>query len=202
MRSMQLESFSSGFSCVVGYTAWLREGGRRSRIMLQFRPAGHNRIIKPLYLQSQPEGVRLASTSSLFLRIRLVSADLRIPIRRRIGEELTLPAEGAHRFFIDFDAQAWPRRNGDVTLNHEVPCVGYVFVPGWLRLVPFHGEEVLAGGYRVHGTCVADRGSVAVDHHPHRIFGRHVGGLLQFETAADNKVIRVDIIDCCLLYTS
>jgi hypothetical protein len=60
----------------------------------------------------------------LSLRVRLLSADLRIPIRRRIGEELTLPAEVAHRFFIDFDAQARPRRNGDVTLNHEVPFVG------------------------------------------------------------------------------
>ena len=40
----------------------------------------------------------------LLLGERLVSADLRIPIRRRIGEELTRPAEGAHRFFIDFDA--------------------------------------------------------------------------------------------------
>ena len=61
-----------------------------------------------------------ARLDTLPLRIRLVSADLRIPIRRRIGEELTLPAEGAHRVFIDFDAQAWPFRNGNVSLNDEV----------------------------------------------------------------------------------
>src|SRR5262249_34940270 len=105
------------------------------------------------------------------LRIRLVSANLRIPISRRIGEELTLPAEGADRFFMDFDAKAWPSRNRDVTLNHDVACVGYLFVPGWLRLVPFHGEEVLAGGYRVHAGCVDHRGSVAFDPHSHRKFG-------------------------------
>src|SRR5436190_12470456 len=96
-----------------------------------------------------------ARLDTLPLRIRLVSADLRIPIRRRIGEELTLPAEGAHGVFIDFDAQAWPGRNGDVTVNHQVPFVGQVFVPGWLRLVPFHGEEVFAGCYRVSAGCVS-----------------------------------------------
>ncbi len=58
------------------------------------------------------------------LRVRLLSADLRIPIRRRIGEKLTLPAEVAHRIFIDFDAQARPGRNGDEALNHEVSFVG------------------------------------------------------------------------------
>src|SRR5665811_1179462 len=100
-----------------------------------------------LYLPSSAEGCK-ARLDVLPLRVRLLSADLRIPIGRRIGEELTRPAEVAHRFFIDFDAQARPRRNGDVTLNHEVPFVGQVFVPGWLRLVPFHGEEVFAGGYR------------------------------------------------------
>src|SRR4051812_24332738 len=74
------------------------------------------------YLQSYSERCK-ARLDVLPLRIRLVSADLRIPIRRRIGEELTLPAEGAHRLFIDFDAQARPFRNGDVTLNHEVPFI-------------------------------------------------------------------------------
>src|SRR5947209_15342318 len=75
------------------------------------------------YIPSVTIGRCKASLDVLPLCIRLVSADLRIPVRRRIGEELTLPAEGAHRFFIDFDAQAWPLRNGDVTLNHEVPFV-------------------------------------------------------------------------------
>ena len=84
-----------------------------------FRPAGPNMLIQPIYPQSQSEGVRPAS-----LRKRLVSPDLQNPIPRRIGEELTLPAEGTHHFFIDFDAQAWPCGNGDVTLNHEVPFVG------------------------------------------------------------------------------
>jgi hypothetical protein len=85
--------------------------------LLLFRRAGPNRLTK-LYTFSK------ARLDVLPLCVRLLSADLRIPIRRRIGEELTLPAEVAHRFFIDFDAQARPRRNGDETLNHKVPFVG------------------------------------------------------------------------------
>jgi hypothetical protein len=88
-----------------------------------FRPAGPNRLTKQYTFTHNRNG-RKARLEIHSLRVRLLSADLRIPIRRRIGEELTLPAEVAHRFFIDFDAQARPRRNGDVTLNHEVPFVG------------------------------------------------------------------------------
>lgn len=93
-------------------------------LMLSCEPshAGPNRLIKPLYVESSSERCK-SRLDVLALRVSLLSADLRIPIRRRIGEELTLPAERTHRFFIHFDAQAWPRRNGDVTVHHEVPFV-------------------------------------------------------------------------------
>jgi hypothetical protein len=53
-----------------------------------------------------------------------------IPIRRRIGEELILPSQVAHRFLIDFDAQARPRRNADVTLTTRSPLSVRSLVPG------------------------------------------------------------------------
>ena len=64
------------------------------------------------------------SLATDLLRVGLLSADLRIPIRRRIREELALSAKVAHRFFIDLDAQARPRGNGDVPLNNEIAFVG------------------------------------------------------------------------------
>jgi len=123
--------------------------------------SGSTELINAVRALFQPQRFREIEFR-IALRIRLVSAGLGIPIRCGIGEELTLPAEGPHRFLIDFDAQSWSCRDGNVTLNHEVACIGYVFVPGWLGLVPFHGEEVLAGDYRVRAGRVADRGSVAV----------------------------------------
>ena len=63
------------------------------------------------------------SGSPLPLRVGFFSANLRIPIRRRIREELSLPAEVAHCFFINLDAQARACWNGDVPLNDEVTFV-------------------------------------------------------------------------------
>ena len=58
----------------------------------------------------------------------------------------TLTAQGANRLFMDLDAHAGLHRDVDVTVFHQGRCVGYVFVPGHLRLVPFIGDKVFGGG--------------------------------------------------------
>ena len=51
---------------MVSYTAWHREGARRSGLSV-FRPAGPNRLIKLYTFSHNRKGARLASTSSLYV---------------------------------------------------------------------------------------------------------------------------------------